>query len=126
VASELVMTLVTALTAKGAEALVASGKNQLATLFRAVQERFRREGPGQAAILRAAIENPDDQERRQKLAEVLGRLLAEDPAFRAQLARYWQHASTDSAGTRAVVINHFGGSAAKVVQARDIYGDVTF
>jgi hypothetical protein len=126
VASELVMTVVTALTAKGAEALVASGKNQLATLFRVIQERFRREGPGQTAILHAAIEDPDDHERRQRLVDVLARLVADDPVFRAQLARYRQDASIEVAGAPDAVINHFGGRAANVVQARDIYGDVTF
>ncbi len=124
--NELVMAVVTALTAKGAEALVASGKNGLSALFRIVRERFGREGTREEAILRAAVEDPDDRVRRNQLAAVLARLVAEDPAFRARLDASWRAASTEVAGTAAAVINHFDGSAAKVVQARDIYGDVTF
>jgi hypothetical protein len=125
VPSELVMAVVTALTTKGAEVLVASGKNKLAALFRVIQERFSREGTREAAILRAAIDEPDDQARRQKLIEVLARLLAEDPAFRDRLALSWREAAAEAPGAPAAVINHISGSATKAVQARDIYGDVT-
>jgi hypothetical protein len=121
VPSELVMAVVTALTTKGAEVLVTTGKNKLAALFRVVHERFSREGTRETAILRAAIDEPDDQVRRQRLAELLARLLAEDPAFRDRLALSWREASAEAA-----VSNYFAGSATKVVQARDIYGDVTF
>lgn len=124
--NELVMAVVTALTTKSAEALVASGKNKLADLFRVIRERLNREGAREEGILQAALDEPDDRVRREQLADVLARLLAEDPAFRDRLALSWREASAEVSGAPAAVVNHFSGSATKAVQARDIYGDVTF
>lgn len=124
--SELVMAVVTALTAKGAEAVVASGKNKIAALYRVLHERFSREGTRETAVLQAAVEHPDDQARRKQLVEALARLLAADPDFRTRLVLSWREAATELAATQAAVVNHVSGNAAKVVQARDIYGDVTF
>jgi hypothetical protein len=48
---------------------------------------------------------------------------AEDPAFAARLRKTWQHANPE----RGSVVNRIAGKASgKVVQARDMNGDVTF
>jgi hypothetical protein len=52
------------------------------------------------------------------------RLLDEDPAFRAELETIWQRAHTDASATDDGVVNVFTGRAERVVQLRDVQGDL--
>lgn len=121
---ELAMTAAMAVTTKGAEALVASGKDGLAALIRLIRGRFRGSGPREAAVLQAALEHPDDDARRRELAVVLAEMMARDPVFREHLQTCWRAAAAEIADDRSAVTNRFSGTAEKVVQARDITGDV--
>lgn len=120
---QIAVAFATALAAKGAEALFTGGRNAVGALVRIVRERFgadTREG----AVLQAAMERPDDPDRRTELAATLTRVMADDPAFADTVRRYWR-GSVDPA-ERPGVVNTFTGNADKVVQAGDIRGDVNF
>jgi hypothetical protein len=124
VLEELATTAALAVTTKGAEALVISGKGGLAALIRLIRGRFRGSEPREAAILQAALEHPDDEARRRELAVVLAQMMAEDPVFREHLQMCWRAVAVEVAEDRSTVTNRFSGTAEKVVQARDITGDV--
>jgi hypothetical protein len=124
VLDQLATTAALAVTTKGAEALAVSGKDGLAALIRLIRGRFRGSEPREAAILQAAMEHPDDDARRRELAVVLARMMVDDPVFRERLQTYWRAAEVEVADDRSTVTNRFSGTAEKVVQARDITGDV--
>jgi hypothetical protein len=121
---ELAMAVATAVAAKGAEALAAGGRSALGALIRLIRGRFS-SGTPEAATLSEAMSHPDDRERLAELAALLSHLMAADQAFRRQVEVGWRDASLVFSADHGAVINQFSGSADKVVQARDIAGDVT-
>jgi len=87
--------------------------------------RTRISGRRQAvAALEAAEGKPQESPEVQALAAELETITAEDPRFAAELRERWnsvQHAETGG------VINEISGNVSgKVVQARDITGNITF
>jgi hypothetical protein len=122
---EWVMAVATALAAKGTEAVIAGGKSAVGALYRMVRDRFGGDARN-AAVLRAAVEHPDDQDRQGELAQVLAHAMDSDPGFAQQVRVYWREASVEIAAGDGGVVNQFSGSADKVVQARDISGGITF
>ncbi|HET8657711.1 MAG TPA: hypothetical protein VFM55_01780 [Micromonosporaceae bacterium] len=122
---QVAMAVATALVAKGAETLADAGRSAVGALVRLVRRRFG-SGTQEVAVLDEAVAHPADRERLIALAEVLARLMAADRLFRHQIEACWREAAPELAADHGGVINQFSGSADKVVQARDIYGDVTF
>jgi hypothetical protein len=122
---EFAVQVATALATKGAEALVAVGRSALKSLVSLVRDRFGRHS-GEAAVLRKAMDHPDMSELHIELAEVLNRMMRADPVFRGRVQAYWREAATELSSKRNnSVANHFSGTAQKVVQARDVHGDLT-
>jgi hypothetical protein len=121
---EIALSIATALVTKGTEAVIAEGRTAIAALVSTIRDRFRR-GRHEADILQEAVSHPDDQERRLALAELLSRALAEDPRFAERVLTQWHAAQQELNLDRGAVSNRFDGSAEKVVQARDIHGDIT-
>ncbi|MET7397622.1 hypothetical protein ABZS66_29460 [Dactylosporangium sp. NPDC005572] len=110
----LAMIVAAAIAAKGAEVAVASGRGAAEALVRLVRARLRRRGPD-AAALEAVVERPADPAGITALAAALHRAMVDDPGLAARLR---------AALPAGDVVNHFGGTATKVVQARDIHGNV--
>jgi hypothetical protein len=121
---EIAISIATALATKGTEAVIAEGRTAIAALVSTIRDRFRR-SRHEADVLQEAVARPDDPERRLALAELLSRALAEDPRFAERVLTQWRAAQEELTLDRGAVNNHFGGSADKVVQARDIHGDIT-
>jgi hypothetical protein len=109
---QLAVAVVTTLAAKGAEAAFAAGRNAVVRLLRGRLGRRR-----DVEVLRTAIERPDDPASRTALVDVLVRAMADDPELTARLR--------GALALDGVVVNSFSGTSAKVVQARDIHGDLT-
>jgi hypothetical protein len=118
------MAVATAVAAKGAEALVAGGTSAVRRLVRLVRDRFG-SGTREDRVLQATMADPDDREKVAALVAVLARVLAADPTFRRDVSACWGDVSEELRADRGAVVNQFNGSATKVVQARDIHGDVT-
>ena len=78
----------------------------LATLVGRVRDRFRG--------------RPEALESEEDTAAALEDEFTRDPAFRQECQGLWNQAQAGS------VANSFTGRANKVIQARDIHGDVTF
>jgi hypothetical protein len=125
VPDEITMAIATTLAAKGAEALVSGATNALTALVRLVRSRFS-DGGRRAAALRDAQREPDDPRTRRALADALAGAMADDPEFARHLRSLWREASVELAADRGGVVNQFSGHAEKVVQARDIQGNISF
>ncbi|GAA2578462.1 hypothetical protein GCM10010399_05250 [Dactylosporangium fulvum] len=121
---EIALAIATALATKGTEAAVAEGRTALAALARTILDRFRR-GSREADALQEAAARPGDRERQLVLAELLSRALADDPRFAGRVLTQWRAVQEELTLDRGAVSNHFSGAADKVVQARDIHGDIT-
>lgn len=87
-------------------------------LYELATRKFARD-PKATAEIEAAVEAPEDPRRIEVLAARLERAERADPDFRAALRAEWA-----SYGGGAVV-NQVRGRVGKVIQARDIHGDIT-
>jgi hypothetical protein len=116
-------------------------KEAIVALGRKVRGRFR-DRPADEEILEGAIADPDDGARIASLAEVLRRLMEEDPAFAEELEAARLRAIEEDPEFRGAVLqrleqtrveatasdegvsNVFHGTADKVIQLRDVHGDL--
>ncbi|WP_206786265.1 hypothetical protein [Amycolatopsis sp. MtRt-6] len=102
-----------------AAALAAKGATGLYDL---VKRKFAKD-PQAIALLEAATAAPEDTQPITALAERLHEAEAADGEFAEALRAEWQQISLD----RGSVSNQVTGNVTgKVVQARDIHGDITF
>jgi hypothetical protein len=99
------MAVATAVAGKAAETLTGQAAQAIAAIRRKIQERFR-----------GALSSADE------LAHALDAEFAADPAFRDEIRALWLQAAP--AATDDAVSNVFYGKADKVIQLRDIHGDL--
>jgi hypothetical protein len=121
---EIALAIATTLAAKGAEAVVAEGRTALAALVRTIRDRFRR-GTREADAVQNALAWPEDRQRRLVLADLLSRTLRDDPEFARCVLTQWRAVQEEATLDHGAVSNHFSGVADKVVQARDVHGDIS-
>ena len=121
---ELATSIAIVLATKGAEALAAGSRDAVAALYRAVSHRVRRRRED-AAVLEAAVTLPEQSSRQRELATLLSRTMAEDPAFAEVMIARWRAAQGEVSVSQGGVLTQFNGQAERVVQARDISGNVT-
>jgi hypothetical protein len=105
--------------------MVAGATSAVRALVRLVRERFGR-NTGEAEVLEAALAHPDDQQRRTDLAAVLAETMLRDPTFAEQVQVHWRAVSAELTVDHGGVVNQFSGQAEKVIQARDVDGDISF
>lgn len=122
---QLVLAVATVLATKGTEALLSGGRSALGALTRSIRARFGKD-TDESAALAAAVARPDDHARQVELASVLARLMSEDPDFDATVRAQWRLVQSATLATQDSVSNQFSGTADRVLQARDIHGDVRF
>lgn len=97
-----------------------------ASLYDMVKKRFDHRAEARAA-LEAATASPDDHQAVQALADQLATEEAADPAFSTALRTEWTKVRVDQRADRGGVSNQVTGEVSgKVLQARDIHGDVSF
>jgi hypothetical protein len=117
-ADPLSMAVATAIAGKAAESLTGQAGQAIAAIRRKIRERFRG-NPGELPALDAAR---DDPSAAAGLARFLDAEFAADPAFRGEIRALWLQAAP--AATDDAVSNVFYGKADKVVQLRDVHGDL--
>lgn len=122
---ELAVAVATALVSKGADAAISGARSALAALARLVRERIGSQTP-EAATLHDAQHHPDDPARTSELVRVIERAMADDPAFAQWVQAQWRLAEAERVTGDGAVVNQMSGSADRVVQARDIHGDIRF
>ncbi|WP_052406727.1 hypothetical protein [Allokutzneria albata] len=93
-------------------------------LCRWVKEQF---SPEAQAVLEAAIEAPEDQARVEELGRELERAEQADPEFGRQLRERYERANVEIHADNGSVASQISGNVSgKVIQARDITGNITF
>jgi hypothetical protein len=111
--------IATAIAGSAAQSLTTQTSHILAEIINRLRSKFRDREADLAALI-AAEEEPESHAHVTRLAESLHQVSVDDPAFGAGIARLWrQHLMVSSD-----VNNIFQGKAEKVVQLRDIHGDL--
>jgi hypothetical protein len=114
--------IATAMAGKAVEVAGEPVRAAVAELSRRVRERFRGRPSDEEALARAT-EDPTP-ERVDGLASAVAALLAADAAFEAEARGLWNRAQTNAAATGDGVVNVLNGQAGRMVQLRDVHGDV--
>ncbi|MFI0371548.1 hypothetical protein ACH35V_27090 [Actinomadura sp. 1N219] len=109
--------IATAMAGKAVEVAGEPVRAAVAEISRRVRERFRGRPSDEAALARAAAEP-------EVLQGAVLRLFDEDPDFRADAETLWNQAQTMASVSGDGVVNIFNGQAQRVIQARDIKGDL--
>ncbi|APU16406.1 MULTISPECIES: hypothetical protein [Actinoalloteichus] len=122
-----VLVAIAAAVARQASGLLASGaRSAVAALAKTIGDRFA-DDPQATAALTAAADDPQDDQRVERLAETIDRAAQEDAAFARRVQTLWEAARTEGTATGGGVVNQISGRVqGNVVQARDIQGGITF
>jgi hypothetical protein len=113
------MAIATAAAGKITESLTDGARESVAAIVRRIREKFRQQ-PAALATLEAAC---DDPARIQDLAALLDEAMTRDPEFGHQIRALWQQTAIRASDEG--VVNVFRGHAEKVVQLRDVHGDLS-
>lgn len=117
-ADPLTLAIASAVAGKVAEAVTEQGRQVFSAIAAKVRARLR-DRPADVAVLDAAARG---ESRPEELAALLDREFAADPGFRDEIKTLWLQAAP--AATDDAVSNVFNGKAEKVVQLRDVHGDL--
>lgn len=113
--------IATAVAGSAAQTLTAQATQILAQITSRIRHRLRG-GSGELAVLDAPDTDAGSHERTTALAALLHSEFREDPAFASELTALWRDYLD---ATASPVVNTFHGSADKVVQLRDVHGNLT-
>jgi hypothetical protein len=98
----------------------------IGSLYDLVKGKFAKRAEARAALEAAQGATPDSTEVA-ALAEHLADAAGEDPAFDQRLRETWQATVVEQRADRGGTTNQITGDVhGRVVQARDMHGDVTF
>jgi hypothetical protein len=122
VTDPMTVAIATAMAGKAVEVAGEPVRAAVAELSRRVRERIRGRPDGEQALERAT--GDPTPERVETLAAAIGHLMADDPGFGAEARHLWNRAQTNAAATGDGVVNVLNGQAGRVVQLRDVHGDV--
>ncbi|MEV4670624.1 MULTISPECIES: hypothetical protein [Actinomadura] len=114
--------IATAMAGKAVEVAGEPVRAAVAELSRRVRERFRGR-PSDEAVLARAADDPTP-ERVAALTSAVAALMAGDAGFEAEARNLWNQAQTNAAATGDGVVNVLNGQAGRVVQLRDVHGDL--
>lgn len=110
--------IATAVAGSAAQSLTAQATRVLAQI--AARIRHRLDGDSRDLAIPVGPQGePGSRERAAALAALLHQAFQEDPAFGREIAALWQEYLNANA-----VTNTFHGTAGKVVQLRDVHGDL--
>lgn len=127
---ELLTTIAVTLATKTAEGLAATGRAAFEALAQLVRRRFANRASAQAALAHAEIEARDESTKTMQIAilrEALAQAVADDPSFEALLRDRWRELSPHLIAGEAGVNNSVAGTVeGNMVQARDVYGGISF
>lgn len=112
------MAIATAVASKATEALSDPALHAVAAISRRIREKFL----GQPAELQVLEEAPTDPAKVEELAILLDERSAEDPEFGRSIRELWSQGGLIAADEG--VMNVFHGNANKVIQLRDVHGDL--
>jgi hypothetical protein len=115
--------IATAIAGGMTQSLSDQARASLTALTQRIREKFGRR-PGAQAALDAALDDPGSSARVSELARALADACKEDPEFGRQAHALWGQIHLTATARDDAVINTFAGRADKVVQLRDVHGDL--
>jgi hypothetical protein len=119
------MAIATAVASQTAQTLTTQATGALAKIVKRIRSKFR-DHPADLAILADAQENPDSASQVASLADALQLAVLADPAFGQEITALWTRAHAEiTTATGDGVVNTFHGNADRVIQLRDVHGDLT-
>jgi type II secretory pathway pseudopilin PulG len=117
--------MATAVASQAAQTLTDRATSALTAIARRIKAQFR-DRPADLAVLDEAQAHPESPERINLLAEALRAAAVADPGFGREITGLWGQAQAEVAiAAGDGVVNSFHGNAGKVVQLRDVHGDLT-
>lgn len=114
----LTLAVASAIAGKTAEAMTDQARQAISAITGKLRARFGKR-PAVLAVVDAAARGEQEPE---VLAQVLEDEFAADPGFRDEINTLWVQAAP--AATDDAVSNVFHGNAEKVIQMRDVHGDI--
>jgi hypothetical protein len=121
----MIAAIATAVTSPAAQAPTGQTDHAITEITHRIQDRFR-DRPADLAILTAAQGESASADQAAELAHALDRVVAEDPAFGEEIRTIWdQSGITLITAAGDAVVNVVRGKADKVIQLRDLHGDLT-
>lgn len=122
-ADPMTIAIATAMAGKAVEVAGEPVRAAVAELAQRVRDRFRGRPADEQALERAR--GDQGHKELQFLQLAVQRLLEEDPELRIGLEAMWNQAHTSAAASGDGVVNLLNGTADRVVQLRDVHGDLT-
>jgi len=105
------------------QSLSDQARASMTALTQRIREKFGRR-PAAKAALDAALDDPGSSARASELVRALAEACEEDPEFGRQIRELWDHVRPTAVVRDDAVVNTFDGRADKVVQLRDVHGDL--
>jgi hypothetical protein len=121
----IIMEIATAVASQTAQTLSAQATGTLAEIVKRIASKFR-DRPADLAVLNNAQGAQASSDMVSQLVHALRRAALEDPDFGQQITTLWTQPPAEAKiATSDSVINTFHGHAAKLIQMRDVHGDLT-
>lgn len=117
-ADPLTLAVASAIAGKAAEAMTEQARQAVSAIAVRLRAKFRNHPADLAVVDAAVLGEPEPA----ALAQLLDREFAADPGFRDEIKTLWLQAAP--AATDDAVSNVFHGTAEKVIQLRDVHGDL--
>jgi hypothetical protein len=114
----LTLAVASAVAGKAAEAMTEQARQAVSAIVGKIRAKLGHHPADLAVVDEAALGEREPE----ALAEVLEREFAADPGFRDEINALWLQAAP--AATDDAVSNVFYGKAEKVIQLRDVHGDI--
>ncbi|HZR52162.1 MAG TPA: hypothetical protein VFB06_21945 [Streptosporangiaceae bacterium] len=106
-----------------AQSLGDQARASLTALAQRIREKLGRH-PAAKAALDAALDDPSSSARVGELAHAIAEACEKDPEFGTEVRALWGRVRPNAVARDDGVVNTFEGSAEKVVQLRDVHGDL--
>jgi hypothetical protein len=117
--------IATAVASQAAQALTSQAGQAMAEITARIRQKFSGRS-GDLAILASAQDDPDSPEAISRLAQALRQAARKDPVFANEILALWTRSQTETTSAAGDgTVNVFRGQADKVIQLRDVHGDLT-
>ncbi|MCL2581515.1 MAG: hypothetical protein FWE35_03575 [Streptosporangiales bacterium] len=111
----LTLAIASAIAGKAAEGVTEQAREAMSAIAARLRAKLRRH-PADLAVVNGESPEPE------AVAQILDREFAADPSFRDEIRALWVQATPTA--TDDAVSNVFQGRADKVIQLRDVHGDI--
>ena len=121
----IIVEIASAVASQTAQTLSAQATGALAEIIKRIANKFR-DRPADLAVLNNAQGAQASAAVLSQLVDALRRAALDDPGFGREITALWtQTPAETNTATADGVVNTFHGHAARIIQMRDVHGDLT-